>query len=207
MKRVHLVDADVDQLEAALGGEFLHLGVGVERRPQVGHALARLRRRGLRHADAAVGAVDPVDAEFLEGRHVGQQRMALVHRHRQRAHLALVVDRERRVGHRAVDVAAEHRGGHVAGALERHVGGLDAERRVQALVRGVVGRIEARAAEAQLARVGLGRLDEVLEGLDRARLRHHQRVRRVVKPEHRRRRRRSCTAPGLRSAGTRCAAG
>ena len=63
---------------------------------------------------------------------------------------------------------------HVARALVRHVGRLDAERRVQALVRGMVGRVQARAAEVQLARVGLGRLDEVGEGLDRALLGHHQ---------------------------------
>src|SRR3546814_4254603 len=32
-----------------------------------------------RHGDAAIGAADKIDALFLEGRHVGEQRMALLH--------------------------------------------------------------------------------------------------------------------------------
>src|SRR5437879_9893935 len=73
--------------------------------------------------------------------------MALLHRHSARAHLALVVDREGGIRHGAGDVAADHRGRHVAGALEGHVGRPDAESGVEPLVRGVVGRVEARAAE------------------------------------------------------------
>src|SRR6185369_3640152 len=69
---VHLVDADADQLEAALGRELLHLGLVVQRRPQVRHALARFRRRRLGHADAAVGAIDPVHPQLPERRHIGQ---------------------------------------------------------------------------------------------------------------------------------------
>src|SRR5947208_15313388 len=63
---VHLVRADVDELEAALRRELLHLGVGVERGPELGEPPARLRRRRLRHADAAVGYVQPLDAELAE---------------------------------------------------------------------------------------------------------------------------------------------
>src|SRR5438132_14039116 len=59
---VHLVQADLDELEAALRGELLHFGVRVQSRPEVREALARLRRRRLRHADAAIGAVHPVGA-------------------------------------------------------------------------------------------------------------------------------------------------
>ena len=71
--------------------------------------------------------------------------------------LPLLLIANARVGHAAVDMAAEHRHRHVAGALERHVGGLDAERRVHALVRGVVGRVQARAAEVELAGSRLAR--------------------------------------------------
>src|SRR6185436_19355234 len=71
---VHLFDADIHQLEAALRRELLHLRVVVERAPEVGNALAGVGRRGLRYADAAVGAVDPVDAQLAERRRVGQQR-------------------------------------------------------------------------------------------------------------------------------------
>src|SRR5438270_195195 len=143
-------------------------------------------RRGLRHADAAEGAVDPVHAELLERGRVRQQRVALVHRHRERAHLALVVDREGGVGHGAAHVPAGHRDGHVAGALERHVEGLDAELRVEALVRRVVRGIDPRSAERELSGLLLRGLEEILEGLDGARLGHDQRVRRVVKPVRRR---------------------
>ena len=43
-------------------------------------------------------------------------------------------------------------------------------------VRRVIGRVQARAAERIFAGVRLGRLDEVLERLVRARIDHHQRV-------------------------------
>jgi hypothetical protein len=91
-----------------------------------------------------------------------------------------------RIGHGAVDVAAEHGEREVAGALVRHVGRLDRERLVHALVCRVVGRVQARAAEVDLARVGLSRLDEVGPGLDRALLADDEDVGRVVEPEHRR---------------------
>ena len=42
-ERVHALDADVDQFEAALGRQLLHLGIVVQRRPQFRHALALLR--------------------------------------------------------------------------------------------------------------------------------------------------------------------
>jgi hypothetical protein len=157
-----------------------------KRRPQLGQPLARLGRRAPGHADAAVGTVDPVDAQLLEGRHVGQQRVALVHGHRQGAHLALVVDGERGVAHGAVDVRAQHGHGHVAGALEGHVVGLHAEHVVHAFVRRVVGRVLARPAQVQRAGLVLGGLDEVGPALDGALLGHHQCVGRVVEPEHRR---------------------
>src|ERR1051325_5573938 len=69
---VHLVRADVDQLEAALRRELLHLRIGIERRPQVREPLARFRWRRFRYADAAIRAVDPVGAELAEGGHVRQ---------------------------------------------------------------------------------------------------------------------------------------
>lgn len=42
---VHLIRPDVDQLESALGRQFLHLCIGVERVPQIGDAFARIRWR------------------------------------------------------------------------------------------------------------------------------------------------------------------
>src|SRR5260221_76801 len=115
-----------------------------------------------------------------------QEQVPLVHRHGERAHLAFVVDREGGVGHRAADVAARHRDGHVAGALVGNVESLDAELGVEALVRGVVRRVDPRAAEGELPGLGFRRLDEVLEGLEGAGLGHYERVRGVVEPVCRR---------------------
>src|SRR5262245_61749643 len=105
--------------------------------------------------------------------------MTRVHGYRERAHLALVVDRKRGVRHGAADMAADDRGGHFARALERNVGRLETESSVQALMRSVVRRVQARAAERELVRLLLRGLDEVLERLDGARFRNDQRIRRV----------------------------
>ncbi len=70
--------------------------------------------------------------------------------------------------------------------LYGNVGRLDAEHSIQTLVRRMVCRIQSRAAEAQLARIFLGELDEFRERLDRALIAHDQRIRRVVIPVHRR---------------------
>ena len=110
--------------------------------------------------------------------------MALVHRHRERAYLPLVVDGKRRVRHRPVHVAAEHGGGHVAGPFERHIRGLHAEGRIQTLVGRVIGRVLARATQRELAGIRLGGLHEILERLEGTLLTHHQRIRRVMEPEH-----------------------
>src|SRR5262249_58225194 len=65
-ERVHFTGADADELEAALVGEGLHLGIAVEGCPEIREPLSRLGRRALRHADATIGAVDPVDAQFAK---------------------------------------------------------------------------------------------------------------------------------------------
>src|SRR5207249_6609854 len=56
----------------------------------------------------------------------------------------------------------------------------------EALVRGVVGRVEARATERDALGLLLRRFHEILETPERARLGDDQRVGRVVKPVHRR---------------------
>src|SRR5438477_8489352 len=78
---VHLFQADVYELETALGGELFHLRVVVERGPQVRQPLLCLRWRRLRHADSTVGAVDPIDTELAKRRRVRQQRVAVFHRY------------------------------------------------------------------------------------------------------------------------------
>ena len=131
-ERVHAVDADVDELEADLGRELLHLRVGVERREQV---------RELRRISGGVDLGTPMPRKAPSTQSTpsslnvgtsGQERVARLHRHRERPHLALVGDRERRVRHRAVDVAAEDGEGEVAGPLVRNVRRPDAEVAIRA---------------------------------------------------------------------------
>jgi hypothetical protein len=63
---------------------------------------------------------------------------------------------------------------------------LDTERSVQPLVRGMIGRVTAGTAEAEFGGIFFRKLDEVRKRLDRTLIAHHQRIRRVVEPEHRR---------------------
>ena len=56
---------DVGDLEAVLDHPLAQLRILVDRVHHVGHLLAHGGRRRLRHADAAIGAVDPVEAELL----------------------------------------------------------------------------------------------------------------------------------------------
>ena len=65
--------------------------------------------------------------------------MAFVHGYGQGAHFGFVIDGKGAVGHGAVDLRADDGGGHVASSFVGDVVGFDAEGRVQALMRAVVG--------------------------------------------------------------------
>src|SRR5690606_6564248 len=93
-----LLVADVDEHVAAL----LHLGderrILIDLHEYVRDLLTRFFGYPLWNGDAAIRAADKIDPFFLECRHIGEQRVTLLHRDGQQSNLILLLDTNRREG-------------------------------------------------------------------------------------------------------------
>ena len=139
-----------------------------------------LRRAGRREQAVPRRDVEARQARFGHRRQVGRERRARGGRHRQRLQLA-GLDLRRGVGEvveHELDVAGEQRLRRRRAALVRNVDDVGAGVDLEQLAGEMPGAAVAARTERQLARIGLGVGDELLDRIHRQRRVDHQHVRR-----------------------------
>ena len=136
-------------------------------------SVATIARGEVGRADDAIPlhAVEALVAEFFERRHVGQQRVSLGTRHRERPHLARLDVRQRggETGKQRLRLAAEDVGDCRADAAIRDVLEVDAGLYLELLHRQMRERPRTRRTVGELAFVRLRVVDELWQRLHRQR--------------------------------------
>ena len=135
----------------------------------------RRRTRGRR--DAVEGQHLVVrHARFRDGRQVGRQRRARAARHAERAHFAVADERQQDGDALEGEVhgVAQHRGHRFAAAAVGHADDVDAGARLEQFGGEMRQAARAGVGVVELARIGLGVVEEFLQRLGRERRLHHQ---------------------------------
>ena len=133
-------------------------------------------RAGRRHHADPDGGVVFRNAGLRDGRHVRQDRRAYLARGAERLDAA-VLDRRRHGRHRVehhVDLARHDVGARAGRALVGNVHDVEAGEVFHQLARHVIVRAGAGRAVVQRAGLGPGERDQLLQGVHRRALRHHQ---------------------------------